>query len=462
MPVNVPWNALTAITLLMAACAMPVFALVMQPRQLDDPLDRTFMGLPATWALTAVVAWLGWTAAPVSGYSLWSALVYHALCVSATSFLLACAGLSRSVFGSAVALYALVGTIALLFNLDLYNPLAPVSSVVSTVWLVLTALIVTVSLIALLLKLRGDTHAHTALIVLAGWWGWSLMLGDLGTHALGRLQEQTPGAFELSAGHVFFFACLTALWLQFTGRMVWMRLPSSEAASHNSSGFASLSAFDMSTSFSSISQEQLQDSMLGAVAGERKRIAQDIHDGVGSQLVGLIASLDANSPVHRRVMLGLESCLLDLKTTVDNVDADDSDTNIFDALGRLRYRFQPSLARAGIRMQWKVDVAGPLISVRPAQLVHVVRIAQETLANVLVHSEAKNVRLTCRYEPQPVPRMLLEILDDGKGMAKRPVGDIMGKGLTGIRERARSIGALLQISTNPGVGTRVRLYLPLG
>jgi signal transduction histidine kinase len=154
--------------------------------------------------------------------------------------------------------------------------------------------------------------------------------------------------------------------------------------------------------------------------------------------------------------------LLDLKITVDNVEgSDNSDTNIFDALGRMRYRFQPSLTRAGMRMVWKVDVAGPLMAVRPSQLVHLVKIVQESLANVLLHSEANIVRLVCRYEDQPNPHMLLEVFDNGKGLEQRLPDEWVGKGLSGMKERAQRIGAQLVIGTKAGVGTRVRLILPL-
>ena len=174
---------------------------------------------------------------------------------------------------------------------------------------------------------------------------------------------------------------------------------------------------------------------VSAIEGERKRIAQDIHDGVGSQLVGLIASLDANSLVHKRLRLGLECCLLDLKMAVDNMDSGDS--NIFDALGSLRYRFAPSLQRAGVRMVWRVETAGPLLALPQTSVAQVMRIVQECLANVLMHSEAKKVRVVCRYELDP-PHMLLEVQDDGVGMAQGQDGAVTGKGLSGMRERAHS------------------------
>ncbi len=248
---------------------------------------------------------------------------------------------------------------------------------------------------------------------------------------------------------------------------IWARCQSAmkqamAASTSHRASIVTLSELNMHSDVSGILPGVQQQHLAQAVAQERRRITQDIHDGVGSQLVNLLASLDPALPAHRRIMLGLETCLLDLKNTVDNVDATDaSDSNIFDALGRLRYRIQPSLDRVGMRMHWKLDVAGPLMAVKPSQLQHIVRIVQEGLANVLLHSEATDVQLRCRYKEQPEPHMMLEVLDNGIGMGQHTSNANVGKGLSGMKERAQSIGAHLRISSKQGLGTRVRLQLPL-
>lgn len=449
------------VALALACAAMPVCALLIQPRRLNEPLDRIFMGQAAAWLLALAVVGLGAGLTKDSHYSTWQVLVYHLLFTTAASFLLSCANLSHTLFSKWVSCYAVLGVGALFAGSDLGTNAGGNGFTFSTVWAVLTLITATFTLVILMLKLRSNLDPVDALLVVAAWWGWSIVLNDLGSNLFAQLQGRTLEPVNMSAVHILFSAYLVALWLLFTGRVRWM-MAATEKANTDVNSYVSLSGLDMSGN-SSAALGGLQDSMAAtAVADERRRIAQDIHDGVGAQLVGLIASLDTTLPQHRRVMLGLERCLLDLKTTVDNVEGtDDSDTNIFDALGRLRYRYQPSLTRAGIRMLWKVDVAGPLIAVRPSQLEHVVRIVQECLANVLLHSEAKTVRLMCRYENEPVSRMMLEILDDGIGIAKRTTDEVTGKGLSGMKERALRIGATLQIGTKTGVGTRVRLYLPL-
>jgi signal transduction histidine kinase len=254
--------------------------------------------------------------------------------------------------------------------------------------------------------------------------------------------------------HFFYFAYLVFVWLELTARLHWVQWHREHPPVGAASSFAHPSGFSRITDMPSV-----QESAMAAVEHERHRIAQDIHDGVGSHLVGLIASLDANSPLHRRIMMGLECCLRDLKMTVDNMDS--SESNIFDALGRLRYRLQPTLQRAGIKIVWKVDVAGPLVAVRPAEITHLMHIVQECLSNVLMHSQATKVRLQCRYELEPEPCLLLEVQDNGIGIAKRDPQEFVGKGLSGMRERAKLLGVPLHISSQAGIGTRVRIYLPV-
>lgn len=195
-----------------------------------------------------------------------------------------------------------------------------------------------------------------------------------------------------------------------------------------------------------------------AIATERRRIAQDLHDGVCSQLVSILATLDARSPQQQGVALALEQCLVDLKMTVDVID--DADDSIIDALGSLRYRVQRGLDALGIQMRWAVEVYGPLQSLHGETAKQVLRIAQECLSNVMRHSHATAVKVVCAYVAAD-NMLLLEIRDNGSGIPRLEAGRAGGKGLENMKKRARGIGGRLQISTKPGVGTRVRLLVPL-
>jgi signal transduction histidine kinase len=195
-----------------------------------------------------------------------------------------------------------------------------------------------------------------------------------------------------------------------------------------------------------------------AITNERQRIAQDLHDGVGSQLVNILARLDTRAPQQQAVAMALEQCLLDLKMIVDGIGS--ANDGLIDALGRLRYRVQHSLDKLGIRMIWTVEVDGPLQDFRGDRAQQVLRIAQECVANIMRHAHASVVEVRCRYVPESVS-ILLEVRDNGCGIPSREAGRPLGKGLESMRLRAVKLGGRLEIATKAKGGTRVRLVVPL-
>jgi signal transduction histidine kinase len=443
-----PWWQAMHILAVLAALGVVASSLLMSPRYLDDPLDRVFLRLPVVWLLALGAAWLtasGWLRISLPILDM---LAYHAICVMAAAFLLAVLKLEHSVFDKLLIVYGLVGAGLLLYG----HWLGILPDNFKQAWVAMTAFTAVMVLLATVLKLKKDKSVQACLAMVACLWGLALVTEDL--------LLQPTSHLHLRIAHGFYLGYLCLLWWMLTARVHWLRLQpetgnAAPSSALNISTISSLNGFD-----SNMSGIQMQhDFAIAAVAEERRRIAQDIHDGVGAQLVGVLTSLNSDSPQHRRVMLALECCLLDLKTTVDNIDDDDG--NIFDVLGRLRYRFQPSLTRSNIRMVWAVDVAGPLITLPKSSVLSVQRIVQECLANVLLHSQAKTVKVSCRYEAEPVPQMHLEVQDDGVGIAKAQEAAVVGKGLSGMRERALRMSAQLHVGTKLGSGTRVRLTVPL-
>jgi signal transduction histidine kinase len=442
-----PWWQAMHILAVVAALGVVASSLLMSPRYLDDPLDRVFLRLPVVWLLALAAVWLtvaGWLHI---SFTLLDMLAYHAICVTAAAFLLAVLKLEHTLFDKILIAYAAVGAGLLLSG----HGLGALPENFKQTWVAMTAFTAVMVLVATLFKLKKDKSVQAGLAMVASLWGLALVAEDL--------LLQPTSQLHLRIGHGFYLGYLCLLWWMLTVRVHWLRLlPDAAHATPsvlNISTISSLNGFDSNMS----GMQMQQEFAIAAVVEERRRIAQDIHDGVGAQLVGLLTSLNGDSPQHRRMMLALESCLLDLKTTVDNIDDDDG--NIFDVLGRLRYRFQPSLTRSNIRMVWAVDVAGPLITLPKSSVLSVQRIVQECLANVLLHSQAKTVKVSCRYEAQPVPQMHLEVQDDGVGIVKAQEAAVVGKGLSGMRERALRMSAELHVGTKLGSGTRVRLTVPL-
>ena len=85
------------------------------------------------------------------------------------------------------------------------------------------------------------------------------------------------------------------------------------------------------------------------------------------------------------------------------------------------------------------------------------RTVQEALTNVQKYARARSVRVELSTHDG---HMLLEVVDDGVGMAPEALAKTSSFGLRGLRERARRAGGWLDVSSQGGSGTSVILTLP--
>jgi signal transduction histidine kinase len=193
---------------------------------------------------------------------------------------------------------------------------------------------------------------------------------------------------------------------------------------------------------------------------ERRRIAGELHDGVGQVLTALTLTLDAaasepDATVTRRRIASA-------RTLADTALA---------GTRELSHRIQPSrLEERGLvaavrdlasQSGFPVVVEADLAATDPNLLgatatVEVYRIIQEALANAARHSGAAraNVSVTCGEE-----RVIVVVADDGRGFDPDEVPE-SGIGLAGMLERTRLLGGRLSIESALHAGTRVTVSLP--
>jgi signal transduction histidine kinase len=107
--------------------------------------------------------------------------------------------------------------------------------------------------------------------------------------------------------------------------------------------------------------------------------------------------------------------------------------------------------------QVRFDVPGELPPLGAATEVAAYRIVVEALANAHRHAAASAVDVRLRVAGD---RLLVEVSDDGRGLATDPAPDSGGVGLHSMRERAEELGGTLTVTSRPGHGTRVRADLP--
>lgn len=215
-------------------------------------------------------------------------------------------------------------------------------------------------------------------------------------------------------------------------------------------------------------QHALMASRLQSLATleERSRIAREMHDGL-AQILGYLGlqmqTLKAlvNQGDSEKVLLELDQTrqniktaqadvrenILSLRTTLANEDG---------LIPALKEYIEEFGVQTGTRMEFTNELNGRSLSLSPLAEVQLVRIVQEALANVRKHAQAQEVavRLTIQNN-----NLYLSVKDDGIGF--RPSVRQRHFGLQTMHERAKSVGGCLNITSRPGEGTTVQLWLPL-
>lgn len=189
-----------------------------------------------------------------------------------------------------------------------------------------------------------------------------------------------------------------------------------------------------------------------AVAGERQRIMQDLHDGLGSQLFVALSHVERGAIDAAGVGRLLRDCIADMRLTFEVVVPDADGPHA--AFGSFRFRWDALLREAGIATTWTIEVAPDAVALPPAVALQILRVAQEALTNVLKHACASRVRVALE---QQATEFAMSVTDDGRGGAEATPG---GRGVANMRRRAAALGGRLQLESSPG-RTCVALHLPL-
>ncbi len=194
-----------------------------------------------------------------------------------------------------------------------------------------------------------------------------------------------------------------------------------------------------------------------ALAGERGRLMQEMHDGIGSNLITALAvARQQNQP--DTTIKTLSRALADLKITVDSLEPVEGD--LVALIANLRHRMAGDLRDAGIGCKWEVQLCDPLPWLDAANALHVLRIFQEAIGNVLAHAGATEIRIGCREDQREgTAGVAAYVADNGHGsidMASRQ----SGKGIANMKARASSLHGHLDCEARPGEGTLILLWLP--
>ncbi len=211
-----------------------------------------------------------------------------------------------------------------------------------------------------------------------------------------------------------------------------------------------------------------QDVVDRGVSSERRRIAQEIHDGLAQELTGVVLALEGCQRAYEKdpslLAPQLQKAARDARATLADVrqymaalrQSETGALNLPVTLGRL-----VDDLRRQTGLQVDMEESGPQKELEPIVERAVIRIVGEALRNVAQHASAQKAKVALLYGPEGV---VVTIEDDGKGFdVDGTFNSAEGRGhfgVVGMRERAEAAGGQLVVRSEAGHGTIVRGSIP--
>ena len=214
------------------------------------------------------------------------------------------------------------------------------------------------------------------------------------------------------------------------------------------------------------SHERLQQLAAGLIdvrEQERSTIARELHDELGQALTRLNMDLvwiveQLPRRLRSRRTTGMVSLVEEMLTTVQHL-CSQLRPAILDDFGleaAIEWQAQEFEQWQGARC--RLDLRLPPLPPDRDRDTTVFRILQESMTNVARHAHAESVHIRCGVTEGA---LVLEVVDDGVGITDGAAGGPRSLGVLGMRERARAIGAELEISPALPRGTAVRFRVPV-
>ncbi len=200
---------------------------------------------------------------------------------------------------------------------------------------------------------------------------------------------------------------------------------------------------------------------------ERKRIAREIHDELGSVLTGIKAyvsvAIDRAKAEGRAVdpQLADASDLADTAIETVRRVITDLRPSVLDELGiwvALEWYAGQIEKQTGLSCSLTIDARVAAMTLVPETSIVLFRIVQEALTNAIRHAGASRITVRVLLSDQS---LIVEVVDDGKGLEAAQVFNGVSWGIAGMQERARHVGGEIKITGITGCGTAVVFRLPL-
>lgn len=192
---------------------------------------------------------------------------------------------------------------------------------------------------------------------------------------------------------------------------------------------------------------------------ERKRLAMDLHDGLGQLLTALkftVEALEETVPAKVKLREILNESILEIRKIAQNVMPSVLlDFGLVPALKQLTNNF---LKEFGANVIFKGDVEEEQIPFDFSVKVGIYRIVQEAFTNIQKYSSASLVEILISIHKG---KLILEMMDNGSGFDYESTKLKSTNGLRNMRERTKLMGGVFSIDTKIGGGTKISLEIPI-
>ena len=195
---------------------------------------------------------------------------------------------------------------------------------------------------------------------------------------------------------------------------------------------------------------------------ERSRIAQDLHDELGSGLaqVALLAEMkDSESAPRKRP----EDVAREMLKKLDGIvwALNPARAGLENVVDYLVGHAEDFVGATAVHLRLNIPDTLPANHLDAARRHHLLLVFKEALRNAVTHGQAKNITVEIDIETVgAVQRLKVSVRDDGCGFDPQAV-DGKRNGLTNMRERAQQVGGTVDLRSRPGQGTEVSFVLPM-
>jgi signal transduction histidine kinase len=208
--------------------------------------------------------------------------------------------------------------------------------------------------------------------------------------------------------------------------------------------------------------------VVAAQESERQRIARDLHDETGQALTaigmglrGLEGRLHTRNKDALNTLHKLETLTADSLQELQRLMADLRPSHLDDLGLSAAIRWYSTKIQEHSSLSIRVDIHGEECDLDDATKITVFRIIQESLNNIIKHSQATHVNIHLYFDEKNVR---ISVFDNGIGFDREQVQQRRASrpslGVAGMEERAALLGGTVTVQSRPGYGTEVEATIP--